>query len=144
MKDLMLEGRKIQQTFRKIMNENVEDDYALEVQNTYADMATPTTINTFKFSDARKQNIGGASNDWYAKTKLGKQLVVTFEPFWEGESKFAVEIFYDGNEDLRDIAKKFDKNIQSKNDVQMDAKMALDYIKGVLTSPEIRNILQTK
>jgi len=144
MKDLMLEGRKIQQAFRKIVNENVEDDYALEVQNTYADMAIPTIINNFKFSDARKQNIGGASNDWYAKTKLGNQLVVTFEPFWEGESKFAVEIFYDGNEELKDIAKKFDKNVQSKNDVQKDAKMALDYITGVLTSPEIRNILQTR
>jgi hypothetical protein len=144
MKDLMLEGRKIQQTFKKMMNENVEDDYAIEVQNTYADMAIPTIINNFKFSDARKQNIGGASNDWYAKTKLGNQLVVTFEPFWEGESKFAVEIFYDGNEELKDIAKKFDKNVQSKNDVQKDAKMALDYITGVLTSPEIRNILQTR
>lgn len=144
MKDLMLEGRKIQQTFKKMMNENVEDDYAIEVQNTYADMAIPTIINNFKFSDARKQNIGGASNDWYAKTKLGNQLVVTFEPFWEGESKFAVDIFYDGNDDLKDIAKKFDKNVQSKNDVQKDAKMALDYIKGVLTSPEIRNILQTR
>ena len=127
------------------MKENVGYEWANDVQNAYMEMAKEKrNIGPFKFYDAISQNIGGASNDWIARTKSGKGLVITFEPFWEGESKFAVEIFYDGNEELKDIAKKFDKNVQSKNDVQKDAKMALDYITGVLTSPEIRNILQTR
>ena len=130
---------------KSLLKENVGYDWANDVQNAYMEMAKEKrNIGPFKFYDAISQNIGGASNDWIARTKSGKGLVITFEPFWEGESKFAVEIFYDGNEELKDIAKKFDKNVQSKNDVQKDAKMALDYITGVLTSPEIRNILQTR
>jgi hypothetical protein len=144
MRDLIQEGRHIQQSFKKSMGEGrTEDDYANAVQNRYMEMADELkTIGRFKFSNARNQNIGGASNDWYAKTRSGKQLVITFEPFWDGKPIFEVEIFLDNNDVLEDIARKFDKKVQPSDVVEDDAKYAMTYIKTVLNSPEVKQILE--
>ncbi len=142
MKDLIKEGISIQQKFKSIMNENVGYDYASDVQDAYAEMAKQKrTIGPFKFFDAKSQNIGGASNDWTAKTKSGKQLDISFEPFWEGESVFEPVITFDFGAPMDSLTKKLSKSMTSTKDIQKDAKMAMDYIKSVLMSPDIKKLL---
>jgi|LakMenE01Jun11ns_1017448.scaffolds.fasta_scaffold9812149_2 hypothetical protein len=147
MKDLINEGRKLQDIFKKTINENLDYEYASEVQDAYVEMAKQKrTIGPFTFSDAKSQNVGGASNDWTAKTKSGKQLDISFEPFWEGQSEFAVVIVLDFGAPMDSLANgqpttKFKKRVTSTGDVQKDAKMAMDYIKNVLMSPDIKKIL---
>jgi hypothetical protein len=142
MKDLINEGRKLQDIFKKTINENLDYEYASEVQDAYVEMAKQKrTIGPFRFSDAKSQNIGGASNDWIAKTKSGKQLDISFEPFWEGASEFEVVIVLDFGAPMDALSNKLKKSVTSTKDVQKDAKMAMDYIKNVLMSPEIKKIL---
>ena len=142
MKDLINEGRKLQDIFKKSINENLDYDYASDVQDAYVEMAKQKrTIGPFRFSDAKSQNIGGASNDWIAKTKSGKQLDISFEPFWEGASEFEVVIVLDFGAPMDALSNKLKKSVTSTKDVQKDAKMAMDYIKNVLMSPDIKKIL---
>jgi hypothetical protein len=160
MRDLIQEGRHIQQSFKKSMGEGrTEDDYTNAVQNRYMEMADELkTIGKFTFSNATKQNIGGASNDWYAKTRSGKKLIVTFEPFDDARPMFYVDITLDNTlrrfsndyvnapvssliDNLDDIAKKFDKNVQPSDVVEDDAKFAISYIKNVLNSPDLKKLL---
>ena len=142
MKDLINEGRKLQDIFKKSINENLDYDYASDVQDAYVEMAKQKrTIGPFRFSDAKSQNIGGASNDWIAKTKSGKQLDISFEPFWEGPSEFEVVIVLDFGAPMDALSNKLKKSVTSTKDVQKDAKMAMDYIKNVLMSPDIKKIL---
>lgn len=140
MKDLIQEGRKIYETFRKKVDEDVSYDYASEVQNTYVELAKASSpMNGWKFFSAREQNIGGASNDWIKKMPTGKQIDISFEPFWEGSSVFQPLISVDFSP-MEDLQNKFKKSVNSTGDVDKDAKMALDYIKKVLTSPEIKEL----
>ena len=141
MKDLIQEGRKIYETFKKKVNENVSYEYASEVQKAYVEMAkSASPMNGWKFFSARDQNLAGTSNDWVKKTPTGKQIDVTFEPFQEGESSFFVLISVNHSPvgDDQEFEKKFEKTVNSTNDVEKDAKMALDYIRKILTSPEIQ------
>jgi len=127
---------------KSLLKENVGYEWASDVQNAYMEMAKEKrTIGPFKFYDAISQNIGGASNDWIARTKSGKGLVVTFEPFWEGESVFDFGVVFDGRNPIESIEKKYKKNVVSTKDVQKDAKAALDYIQRILMTPEIKELL---
>jgi hypothetical protein len=128
---------------KSLLNENVGYDWANDVQNAYMEMAKEKrTIGPFKFYDAISQNIGGASNDWIARTKSGKGLVITFEPFWEGESTFEFDVVFDGGNPIESITKKYKMNVISTKDVQKDAKVALDYIESMLMKPEIKQLLE--
>lgn len=140
MKDLIQEGRKIYETFKKKVNENVSYEYAEEVQNAYVELAKAASpMNGWKFFSAREQNIGGASNDWIKKMPTGKQIDISFEPFWEGSSVFEALISVDFSP-MEDLQNKFKKSVNSTGDADKDAKMALDYIKKILTSPEIQEL----
>lgn len=155
MKDLIQEGRNIQQAFKKTMNENVEPEYVKQVQESYYELGIKARkIGKFEFYSHYKMNRKMYEleniSDWSANTKSGGFLSVNFTPFenYNGDikSKFEVRvIFSDENTNREKILKefsKFNKTVSPSNNPSKDGKMAFDFIKTILMSPEIKQALE--
>jgi hypothetical protein len=157
MKDLIQEGRKIQETFTQSLNEmELDKDYVSDVQDVYVKMAQKIgSLGKFKFRNnvqvpdgsvgaRNKVNLGGwnTNNGWFATTQSGKDIMVLFEPFLKRRSQFEITTRLEYYKSLNVLEQNFKKRVTSTGDVQKDAKMAMDYIKNVLMSPDIKKILE--
>jgi hypothetical protein len=152
MKDLIQEGRKIQETFNKrMLTENMDPDYVKQVQDAYYELANKVRkIGKFEF-DLYKVDGEVADAAHYGSTKSRGNLGVYFKPFENyitGKigTKFEVNVIWSsedtGTEKQLKEFSKYAKNISSSGDPRKDAKMAFDYIKTILMTPEIKALLQ--
>ena len=155
MKDLLEEGRKIQETFKKnVLTEAITPTYRDQVNKEYIALASKVgRIGKFTFDE----NTTTDTSQWSAKTKSGAELIVFFRPFSHPESgtlqpKFEVSVWsmypnahtieseFGGSSDSR---KKFIKSVNPSKDPKRDAAMALDYIKKFLTGADLTNFLKS-
>ena len=163
MKDLLEEGRKIQETFKKnVLTEAITPTYRDQVNKEYIALASKAgTIGKFTF-EPKPFNKG--ASQWEAQTEDGGDLVVFFRPFshppagvrpenaYKAEPKFEVSVWtiYPNSQGIEsqfggslDSDKKFIKSVNPSNDPKKDAAIALDYIKKFLTGTDLNNFLKS-
>lgn len=154
MKDLLEEGRKIQETFKKnVLTEAITPEYRDQVNKEYIALARKArTIGKFTF-DVNKTG----PSQWGAQTEDGGDLIVFFRPFshperGEVQPKFEVSVWtmYPNGQGIEsqfggslDSDKKFIKAVNSSKDPKKDAAMALDFIKKFLTGSDLNNFLKS-
>ena len=154
MKDLLEEGRKIQETFKKnVLTEAITPEYRDEVNKEYIALARKArTIGKFTF-DVNKTG----PSQWGAQAEDGGDLIVFFRPFshperGEVQPKFEVSVWtmYPNSQEIEsqfggssDSDRKFIKAVNSSNDPKKDAAMALDFIKKFLTGTDLNKFLKS-
>ena len=154
MKDLIQEGRNIQETFkRNVLTEAITPEYAKQVKKEYDLLASKAgKIGKFEFTPVKKGN-----SQWEAKTDDKKaDMIVYFAPFAHPErgdlqSKFEVSVWlmWPNEQQIQHrfgggskTETKFIKSISPSKDPKKDAALAFDYIKKFLTSTDITNTLR--
>ena len=157
MKDLIQEGRKIQEAFntKMIIRESVSKKYANEVWDEYDTICSKNRkIGEFSYrSNLSFNDIWDPTepSEWYARTKSGGYLTLFFAPFYTNDVKlkdiFEIEVSFEpkneiGSKTYLPEFKKFRKSINPSNDTKKDGKLAFQYIKKILTSPEIKQAME--